>query len=434
MKKSASNFTALIPLLVFVITFLGIGIYKDDFYLLPAPIAVIVGVVVAFLIFKQSINDKIAILLKGCGDSKILTMCLIYLLAGAFAAITKSTGSVDAIVNLGMDYIAIQYIYLGVFLIAAFLSISTGTSVGAIVTLAPIVVGFSGQGDISLGVLCGALLGGSMFGDNLSIISDTTIAATQSLDCKMSDKFKENIKIALPAALITLVILTVQGFDLSSNVLEAGNYDYSVIKIVPYILVIFLSVIGVNVFVTLFFGIISAGILGVFDGDFTIMESTRIAYTGFTNMTEIFLLSLLTGGLAALVERNGGIDYILNKIKVLIRSKRSAQFGIAALVSTINMAIANNTVSIIISGSIAKTINDEYGLTNRKTASILDIFACITQGILPYGAQVLMILSFSEGRLDYIDLMQNTWYLPILFVTTILFISFQPVFSKKVAK
>ncbi|NRR90543.1 Na+/H+ antiporter NhaC family protein [Winogradskyella undariae] len=434
LKESAPNFTALIPLLVFVITFLGIGIYKDDFYLLPAPIAVIVGIVVAFLIFKQSVNDKIAILLKGCGDNKILTMCLIYLLAGAFAAITKSTGSVDAIVNLGMDYIAIQYIYLGIFLIAAFLSISTGTSVGAIVTLAPIVVGFSGHGDISLAVLCGALLGGSMFGDNLSVISDTTIAATQSLDCKMSDKFKENIKIALPAALITLVILTVQGLDLSSNVLNDVHYDYSVIKIVPYILVIILSVIGVNVFVTLFFGIISAIVLGVFDGDFTVMESTRIAYTGFTNMTEIFLLSLLTGGLAALVERNGGIDYILNKIKILIKSKRSAQFGIAALVSTINMAIANNTVSIIISGSIAKTINDEYGLTNRKTASILDIFACVIQGILPYGAQVLMILSFSEGQIDYIDLIQNTWYLLILFVTTILLISFEPLFVKKVKK
>ncbi|WP_179317000.1 Na+/H+ antiporter NhaC family protein [Winogradskyella undariae] len=434
LKESAPNFTALIPLLVFVITFLGIGIYKDDFYLLPAPIAVIVGIVVAFLIFKQSINDKIAILLKGCGDNKILTMCLIYLLAGAFAAITKSTGSVDAIVNLGMDYIAIQYIYLGIFLIAAFLSISTGTSVGAIVTLAPIVVGFSGHGDISLAVLCGALLGGSMFGDNLSVISDTTIAATQSLDCKMSDKFKENIKIALPAALITLVILTVQGLDLSSNVLNDVHYDYSVIKIVPYILVIILSVIGVNVFVTLFFGIISAIVLGVFDGDFTVMESTRIAYTGFTNMTEIFLLSLLTGGLAALVERNGGIDYILNKIKILIKSKRSAQFGIAALVSTINMAIANNTVSIIISGSIAKTINDEYGLTNRKTASILDIFACVIQGILPYGAQVLMILSFSEGQIDYIDLIQNTWYLLILFVTTILLISFEPLFVEKVKK
>ncbi|WP_179352499.1 Na+/H+ antiporter NhaC family protein [Winogradskyella vidalii] len=424
------KFTALIPLLVFVITFLGIGIYNDDFYVLPAPIAVIVGIVVAFLMFKQSINSKIDILLKGCGDHKILTMCLIYLLAGAFAAITNATESVDAIVNLGMDYIAIEYIYLGIFLIAAFLSISTGTSVGAIVTLAPIVVGFSEQGDISLAVLSGALLGGAMFGDNLSVISDTTIAATQSLDCKMSDKFKENIKLALPAALITLVVLTVQGLDLSSSSLDAVNYEYSVIKIMPYILVILLSIIGVNVFITLFFGIISAGILGVFYGDFTLMESTRIAYDGFTNMTEIFLLSLLTGGLAALVEKNGGIDYLLNKIKVLIKSKTSAQFGIATLVSTINMAIANNTVSIIISGSIAKTINDEYGLTNRKTASILDIFACISQGILPYGAQVLMILSFSKGQIGYIDLMQNTWYLLILFITTVLFISLQPVFLK----
>ncbi|WP_458625906.1 Na+/H+ antiporter NhaC family protein [Winogradskyella sp. PC D3.3] len=430
-KNSTANFTALIPLLVFVLTFLGIGIYKDDFYVLPAPIAVIVGIVVAFLMFKQSIDSKIRTLLKGCGDYKILTMCLIYLLAGAFAAITKATGSVDAIVNLGMDYIAIQYIYLGVFVISAFLSISTGTSVGAIVTLAPIVVGFSSQGDISLAILCGALLGGSMFGDNLSVISDTTIAATQSLDCKMSDKFKENIKIALPAALITVVILAVQGFNLNSSALEDVIYQYSVLKIVPYVLVILLSVIGVNVFVTLFLGIISAGILGVFDGDFSLMESTRIAYTGFTNMTEIFLLSLLTGGLAALVEKNGGIDYILTKIKVFIKSKTSAQFGIAALVSTINMAIANNTVSIIITGAIAKTINDDYGLNNRKTASILDIFACITQGILPYGAQVLMILSFSEGRIDYFDLMQNTWYLLILFVSTMLVISFQPVYLKK---
>ncbi|MEP5253874.1 MAG: Na+/H+ antiporter NhaC family protein [Winogradskyella arenosi] len=433
-KVASPSVTALIPLLVFVITFLGVGIYKDDFYALPAPIAVVVGIVVAFLMFRSSVEAKIQTLLKGCGDHKILTMCLIYLLAGAFATVTKATGSVDAIVNLGLDYIAIQYIYLGVFVIAAFLSVSTGTSVGAIVTLAPIVVGFSGQGDISLAVLCGALLGGSMFGDNLSVISDTTIAATQSLDCKMSDKFKENIKIALPAALITLVILTFQGLDLKSNALEEVTYVYSVVKILPYLLVILLSVLGVNVFITLFLGIISAGILGVFYGDFTLMESTRIAYEGFTNMTEIFLLSLLTGGLAALVEINGGIDYILNKIKVLIKNKTSAQFGIAALVSTVNMAIANNTVSIIISGPIAKTINDEYGLTNRKTASILDVFACIIQGVLPYGAQVLMILSFSKGQIDYLDLIQNTWYLLILFVTTIALIGMQPLLAKKKAR
>ncbi|MDO6492489.1 MULTISPECIES: Na+/H+ antiporter NhaC family protein [unclassified Cellulophaga] len=430
-KNNKPRFIALLPLFVFVFTFLGVGIYQNDFYALPAPIAVIAGIIVAFLIFKQSIKSKIETLLAGCGDSKILTMCLIYLLAGAFATITKETGSVDAIVNLGLDFIAIQYIYFGVFIIAAFLSISTGTSVGAIVALTPIVIGFADKGGVSLAILCGALLGGSMFGDNLSVISDTTIAATQSLGVKMSDKFKQNIKIALPAALFTIAILIVKGAALESNNLEDVTYNYSLLKIVPYILVIALSVIGVNVFVTLLLGVLIAAAIGIFYGDFTLIESTKIAYNGFTSMTEIFLLSLLSGGLAALVAKNGGIDYILNKIKTLIKSKKSAQFGIATLVSTVNMAIANNTVSIIISGSIAKTINDEYKLDNKNTASILDIFACITQGLLPYGAQVLMILSFSDGNLTYTELIGNTWYLLLLFIYTIIYISLYPFKLKK---
>ncbi|OIQ23833.1 Na+/H+ antiporter NhaC family protein [Lacinutrix sp. MedPE-SW] len=424
-QQITPKFTALIPLFVFVFTFLGVGIYQNDFYALPAPIAVIVGIIVAFLMFRQSINSKIETLLKGCGDDKILTMCLIYLLAGAFATITKATGSVDAIVNLGLDFIAIQYIYLGVFVIAAFLSVSTGTSVGAIVALAPIVIGFADKSSVDLAILCGALLGGSMFGDNLSVISDTTIAATQSLGCKMSDKFKQNIKIALPAALFTIAILIFQGLGLETNIEDTTVYTYSIVKILPYLLVIILSIIGINVFVTLLLGVIAGGLLGIIYGDFTLIESTKLAYTGFTSMTEIFLLSLLTGGLAALVSKNGGIDYILNNIKKLIKNKTSAQLGIAALVGTINMAIANNTVSIIIAGPIAKTINDEYGLDNKKTASILDIFACIVQGILPYGAQVLMILSFSFGKIDYLDLVSNTWYLLLLFIYTILFITFK---------
>jgi Na+/H+ antiporter NhaC len=418
------KFSALIPLFVFVFTFLGVGIFQNDFYALPAPIAVVAGIIVAFLLFRQTINVKIATLLKGCGDDKILTMCLIYLLAGAFAAITNATGSVDAIVNLGLDFIAVQYIYVGIFVIAGFLSVSTGTSVGAIVALAPIVVGFADKSSADLAILCGALLGGSMFGDNLSVISDTTIAATQSLGCKMSDKFKENIKIAVPAALLTIGILVIQGLDLESTASETIVYNYSVVKILPYLLVIALSILGINVFITLLLGVLSAGLLGIVYGDFTLLESTKIAYTGFTSMTEIFLLSLLTGGLAALVERNGGIAFILNNIKKLITNQRSAQLGIATLVSTVNLAIANNTVSIIITGPIAKTINDEYHLDNKKTASILDIFACIFQGLLPYGAQVLMILSFSEERINYIDLVSNTWYLLLLFLTTILFISF----------
>ncbi|WP_424000092.1 Na+/H+ antiporter NhaC family protein [Maribacter sp. IgM3_T14_3] len=425
-KKIIPKFSALMPLFVFVFTFLGVGIYQNDFYALPAPIAVIVGIIVAFILFRQTISAKIDTLLRGCGDDKILTMCLIYLLAGAFAAITNETGSVDAIVNLGLDVIAIQYIYVGIFIIAGFLSVSTGTSVGAIVALAPIVVGFADKSSADLAILCGALLGGSMFGDNLSVISDTTIAATQSLGCKMSDKFKQNIKIAVPAALFTIAILVFQGLGLESVVTETTVYNYSIIKIMPYILVIILSIVGVNVFVTLLLGTISAGALGIAYGDFTLIESTKIAYTGFTNMTEIFLLSLLTGGLAALVERNGGIEFILINIKKLIKNKKSAQFGIATLVSTVNLAIANNTVSIIIAGPIAKTINDEYHLDNKKTASILDIFACIIQGLLPYGAQVLMILSFSKGKIDYLELVSNTWYLLLLFIYTLLFIGLRP--------
>lgn len=419
------NFKALLPFFVFIITFLSVGIIQDDFYALPAPIAVIAGIVVAFLLFKQPINTKIQTLLKGYGDPKILTMCLIYLLAGAFAAVTNATGSVETIVHLGMDLINNQYIYMGVFVIAAFLSVSTGTSVGSIVALAPIVVGFADTGTFSLAILCGALLSGAMFGDNLSIISDTTIAATQSLGVKMSDKFKANIKIAIPAALVTCAILFFEGLRLDAHVEETVEYSYSVLKIAPYLIVIVLSVLGLDVFVTLTLGIITAGILGLFYADFSLIEFTQLVYMGFTDMTEIFLLSLLTGGLAALVAYNGGIDYILVKIRTLIRSKKTAQFGIGALVSSINVAIANNTVAIIISGSIAKNINDQYKLDNKQTASVLDIFACITQGLLPYGAQVLMILSFAQGNISYFDLVGNAWYLGLLLVSTILFIGFK---------
>ncbi|WP_417371572.1 Na+/H+ antiporter NhaC family protein [Gelidibacter japonicus] len=423
------SFKALLPFFVFIFIFLGVGIVQGDFYALPAPIAVIAGIIVAFLLFKQSVNIKIKTLLEGCGDPKILTMCLIYLLAGAFAAVTNATGSVDTIVHLGMDLINNQYIYVGVFVIAAFLSVSTGTSVGSIVALAPIVVGFADTGSFSLAILCGALLSGAMFGDNLSIISDTTIAATQSMGVKMSDKFKANIKIAIPAALVTSAILIFEGLRLDAHVEETVDYSYSVLKIAPYLIVIVLSVIGLDVFVTLVLGIITAGILGLFYADFSLIEFTQLIYVGFTDMTEIFLLSLLTGGLAALVAFNGGIDYILVKIKALIRNKKTAQFGIGALVSSINVAIANNTVAIIISGSIAKNINDQYDLDNKQTASVLDIFACITQGLLPYGAQVLMILSFAQGQISYFELVANSWYLGLLLVSTTLFIGLKREFK-----
>lgn len=419
-SKETGNPFALIPLLVFIITFLGAGIVLNDFYAFPSPVAVLIGIIAAFLLYKSSTDEKVETLIAGCGESKIMTMCLIYLLAGAFAVVSKATGGVDAVVNLGINTIDVAYFPLGIFLIASFLSTATGTSVGAIVAIGPIAVSLADKSGASLPLISGALLGGSMLGDNLSMISDTTIAATQSLGCDLKDKFKVNLFIAFPAAILTVLAFFFLGLNSDIVAVAVAKNDFSWITIVPYIVVIVLAVVGVNVFSTLILGTILAGIIGYLGGSFTIMEFTQKIYEGFTSMTDIFLLSMLTGGLAAMVDKAGGITYLLVQIKKRIKNKKSAQAGIGALVGFANLAIANNTVSIVITGSIAKEINDEYELNPKKTAAILDIFSCIIQGILPYGAQVLLILSFANGKLDFFDLISNAWYHLFLLVFTLI--------------
>ncbi|SOC81062.1 Na+/H+ antiporter NhaC [Salinimicrobium sediminis] len=414
---------ALLPLLLFVFTFLGAGIYLNDFYALPSPIAVVMGIALAFVLFRESMDSKVSTFLRGCGDDKIMTMCVIYLLAGAFAVVTEATGSVAAVVELGMQVISIEFLYAGIFILAAFLSFSSGTSVGAIVALAAIVVGFSEKTGASLAILSASLLGGAMFGDNLSFISDTTIAATQSLECEMKDKFRQNFRIALPAAILTILILIFQGSSLSqAAILPAGEID--LIKILPYLLVISLAIAGINVFVVLFTGILAAGALGLYFSDFGMLEFAKLSYEGFTGMTEIFLLSMLTGGLAAMVTRAGGLDYISNLFTGKL-TKKTGYFGIGGLVALTNFAVANNTVSIIVTGSIVKEVKDRLKLEKEKAASVLDIFACIIQGILPYGAQVLLLLSYAEGRMGYFELVLNAWYLWLLMGSTIIFFSFK---------
>lgn len=418
-SKEKGNAFALIPLFVFIFTFLGAGIILNDFYAFPSPVAVLVGIIAAFLLFKSSTEDKVATLIAGCGESKIMTMCLIYLLAGAFAVVSKAMGGVDAVVNLGINTIDVAYFPLGIFLIASFLSTATGTSVGAIVAIGPIAVALADKSGASLPLIAGALLGGSMLGDNLSMISDTTIAATQSLGCDLKDKFKINLFIAFPAAIFTILVFFYLGLNSDIVTVAIAKNDFSWIAIVPYILVIVLAVVGVNVFSTLLIGTLLAGIIGYFGGSFTLMEFTQKIYEGFTSMTDIFLLSMLTGGLAAMVDKAGGITYLLVQIKKRIKSKKSAQAGIGAIVGFANLAIANNTVSIVITGPIAKEINDEYNLNPKKTAAILDIFSCIVQGVLPYGAQVLLILSYANGKLDFFDLISNAWYHLFLLVFTL---------------
>jgi Na+/H+ antiporter NhaC len=435
-SKEKGNAFALIPLLVFIFTFLGAGIVLNDFYAFPSPVAVVVGIIAAFLLFKSTTDEKVATLIAGCGESKIMTMCLIYLLAGAFAVVSKAMGGVDAVVNLGINTIDVAYFPLGIFLIASFLSTATGTSVGAIVAIGPIAVALADKSGASLPLISGALLGGSMLGDNLSMISDTTIAATQSLGCDLKDKFKINLFIAFPAAILTIMVFFYLGLNSDIVTVAIAKNDFSWIAIVPYILVIVLAVVGVNVFSTLLIGTLLAGILGYFSGSFTLMEFTQKIYEGFTSMTDIFLLSMLTGGLAAMVDKAGGITYLLVQIKKRIKSKKSAQAGIGALVGFANLAIANNTVSIVITGPIAKEINDEYELNPRKTAAILDIFSCIIQGVLPYGAQVLLILSYANGKLDFFDLISNAWYHLFLLIFTLvaIYISFWDKWTKRFFK
>ena len=423
--KDTQSGVALLPFLVFVIIFLGSGIILDDFYAFPASVAALCGVISAFLLPKAGFQEKLKFFMKGCGEESIITMCIIYLLAGAFSAVSKATGSIDAVVFFGSQYFSAQYIPLGVFLMASFLSVSAGTSVGTIVALTPIVMGFAENTQTDINVVAASLLCGAMFGDNLSFISDTTIAATQSLGCQMKDKFRTNIMIAFPAAVIAAVIFIFLGGNSSSAVLESETPGSpSIWLIVPYLLVIMLSVSGVNVFLVLLVGVLLSGIIGISTGSLSWLDFSKKIYEGFSDMNEIFLLALLTGGLAGIVENMGGITFLLNKVKQMIRGQKSAYFGMGFLVSLIDAAIANNTIAIVLSGKVAKNITEKYNLSPKFSASVLDIFSCIVQGILPYGAQVLILIKLSENKVNYLEMLKNAWYLYFLFIFVGLFIIF----------
>ena len=421
--KDTQSGVALLPFLVFVIIFLGSGIILDDFYAFPASVAALCGVISAFLLPKAGFQEKLKFFMKGCGEESIITMCIIYLLAGAFSAVSKATGSIDAVVFFGSQYFSAQYIPLGVFLMASFLSVSAGTSVGTIVALTPIVMGFAENTQTDINVVAASLLCGAMFGDNLSFISDTTIAATQSLGCQMKDKFRTNIMIAFPAAVIAAVIFIFLGGNSSSSVLEnQASGSPSIWLIVPYLLVIALSVLGVNVFLVLIVGVLISGIIGISTGSLSWLNFANKIYEGFLGMNEIFLLALLTGGLAGIVENMGGIRFLLNKAKQMMRGQKSAYFGMGFLVSFIDAAIANNTIAIVLSGKVAQNITEKYNLSPKFSASVVDIFSCIVQGILPYGAQILILIKLSENKVNYLEILQNAWYLYFLLFFVVFFI------------
>lgn len=423
-EKIKPNGKALIPFAVFIFLYLGVGIILETsgtemaFYQLPAPVAIIVGVVVAFIIFKGSIEEKFSQFAKGCGNENILIMCFIYLFAGAFATVAKSMGGVDSTVNLGLSFIPAQYITAGLFVIAAFISVATGTSMGTISTVALIAIATAEKAGLNMTLIVAAIIGGAMFGDNLSVISDTTIAATRTQNCELKDKFKVNFYIALPAAVLTFVLLII--FGKPETIVPIQKLDYNIVKVIPYILVLGLAVSGFNVFLTLGVGTVVAGVVGMAYGDLTPLTFAQNIYAGFTGMNEIFLLSMFTGGLAHMVTQHGGLQWILEKIQSVVKSEKSAQIGISAIAAAADMAVANNTVAIIITGPIAKELSRKYKVDPRKSASLLDIWTCIFQGFIPYGAQILLAGSLTAGAVSPLALFPFLWYQQLLAVFTLI--------------
>ena len=432
--SNPASFVALLPLFVFLSLFIGAGVYFQSqgvdfaFYQLPSVIAILPAIILALVLSKQKLNQAIDTFIGGIGHSNIIAMCLIYLLAGGFAAVAKATGGVDATVALGLSLIPSNLLLPGFFVIAAFIATAMGTSMGTIAAVAPIALGVADQAQIDYALMAGAVMSGALFGDNLSIISDTTIAATRTQGCDMKDKFRENLIFAIPASLLTFVAFVIAGQGQAD--LAAQDIDF--IKVIPYLTILVLAVAGLNVFVVLTLGILLAGATGLLTMDYGVIQFGKDIYAGFSNMQEIFILSMLVGGLAALMQQQGGLAFVSKQIEKLITrfskaqgeaSCRAAELGMAGIVAVTNSCVANNTVSIVVTGDIAKDLAEKHGVTPKRAASVLDIFACIIQGLIPYGAQALLIAStFSITPLAAVS---HAWYCMILAAVAIAIVMFR---------
>ena len=413
---------ALLPILVFLVLFIGSGILMDDFYAMPTIVAFLIALAVAFFQNPSlKFNEKIAVCTKGIGDENVVTMCLIFLAAGAFSGAVGAAGGVTSTVNLGLSLIPAQFAVVGLFLIGCFISVSMGTSVGTITALAPIAVGVAEATGFNMALCLAAVVSGAMFGDNLSMISDTTIAAVRTQGCEMSDKFKMNFKIVLPAAIVTAVIYFVSTLGAASAV-ELG--EYNIIQVIPYLLVLGGALAGINVFVVLMVGTLASLAAGLVTGTLTIATMFSAVGNGVTGMYDITVISITVAAISALVKEFGGIDYVLNFIRSRTKTKKGAMLSIGALVLGVDLSTANNTIAIVLAGPIAKEISDEFGIDPRRSASLLDIFASVGQGLIPWGAQMLYAAAAAE--ISAYSLIPYAFYPMLMLVCALGFIFFVP--------
>ncbi len=427
-EQNKGRAIALLPIGVFLVIFLGAGIITGDFYAMPAIVAFLIALCVAFLQNRKlSFEEKIKIIAKGVGDENIVTMSLIFLCAGGFSGAVTAAGGVESTVNLGLSILPSNIAVAGLFVIGCFISISMGTSMGTIAALAPIAVGISEKTGFDPAICVGAVVCGAMFGDNLSMISDTTIAAVKTQGCEMRDKFKENFLIVLPAAVVSIIIFLIATGNVHYAVTEQLPYD--LLKVVPYLLVLVGALIGINVFVVLIGGTVVSLIVGVITGSIApaqiflavgggVMNGEAIG--GVTGMYDITVISIVVACIVSLVKEYGGIQFVLDLIKSKINSTKGAELGIAGLSLLVDACTANNTVAIVMAGPIAKEISDEFGVSSKRSASLLDIFSSVGQGLIPYGAQLLSAASLTG--LTPFAIMPYLFYPILMAVSAVCFI------------
>lgn len=401
MKERKGSALALLPIGVFLLIFLGAGILTGDFYAMPAIVAFLIALFVAFLQErKHTFQEKVQLIAKGVGDENIITMCLIFLAAGGFSGAVTAAGGAESTVNLGLSVLPPGVAVAGLFVIGCFISVSMGTSMGTIGALAPIAVQISEKTGFSMAVCIGAVLCGAMFGDNLSMISDTTIAAVKTQGCQMKDKFKENFLIVLPAAVVTVIFFLALTRNMDFRMDKELEYD--ILQVLPYLVVLVGALIGFNVFLVLIAGTVLSLLVGVGTGTilpgdmFQVIASGPDGTGGIMGMYDITVISIVVACIVSLVKEMGGIQFLLSFIKKRIRGKKGGELGIAILALLTDLCTANNTVAIVMTGPIAREISEEYGISPRRSASLLDMFTSVGQGLIPYGAQLLLAASFTS--------------------------------------
>ena len=412
---------ALSPLMVFMTLYVGLSLAAGSFYEVPITVIFMIACVYAVIISRdRPLTHRVNTFSRGASSENLLLMLWIYVLAGAFAASAKEMGCIDDTVNLALSILPSNLLLPGLFLAACFISLSIGTSVGTVVALVPIAVGIAQQTGSNVAMSTAIIVGGAYFGDNLSFISDTTVVATSTQGCRMSDKFRANAFIAAPAALLVLAVYAFMGANMQ---VEPTVHSVNYLKVIPYLAVLVVAICGMNVMAVLILGILLCGIIGMGNGSYTLLEWLGAMGKGITGMGELIIVAMLAGGMLEVIRENGGINYIIEKLTAKVKTKRGAELSIAALVSLVNICTANNTVAILTVGSIAKKIGDRYGVDNRKAASILDTFSCTVQGLIPYGVQ--MLLAAGLAKLSPMQILPYLYYPMVIGIAALMSILFR---------